>query len=273
MSWAKKLNPSDYYLKFIERNVRPDGRDINQSRKTSIKFGGISSANGSGSAKIGNTSMVAGITAQIGHPTELAPAEGDIDVHIHLTPLSSAHFVVGKQPEKAIALSSFIKRVIVSTEMVSLQDLCIEEGNCAWQLNIDVVCLDYDGNAEDTALLAIAAALRTVRLPKTVISEDGIVSITAELAAPLVVQHIPIPLSFGIFSSGTAQTSRTTKILVDPTSSEEAILTGLFTIIFNSNGKLCAVHKHGGPPITVQQLRSCMAHCTKRADSVIRLFS
>lgn len=97
MSWAKKLNPSDYYLKFIERNVRPDGRDINQARKTSIKFGGssfswllflwlsihktvggISSANGSGSAKIGNTSVVAGITAQVGHPTELAPAAGDI---------------------------------------------------------------------------------------------------------------------------------------------------------------------------------------------------
>ena len=40
--------------------------------------GGISTAYGSGSAKIGNTSVVAGITAQVGHPIESEPAAGDI---------------------------------------------------------------------------------------------------------------------------------------------------------------------------------------------------
>ena len=70
---------------------------------------------------------------------------------------------------------------VTSTEMVSLHDLCIEEGKSAWQLQIDVVCLDCDGNATDAALLAVTAALHTVRLPNTVISEEGLVSITAGL--------------------------------------------------------------------------------------------
>ena len=39
MSWARKLNPSEYYSKFVEKKVRPDGRDITQVRKTSVKFG------------------------------------------------------------------------------------------------------------------------------------------------------------------------------------------------------------------------------------------
>ena len=63
--------------------------------------------------------------------------------------------------------------------MVSLEDLCIEEGKCAWQLQIDIVCLDYDGNAGDVGLLATIAALRSVRLPNAIVSEEGVVSVTA----------------------------------------------------------------------------------------------
>ena len=61
----------------------------------------------------------------------------------------------------------------------------------------------------------------------------------SDLINPIVVRHIPIPVTFGQFCMGAAtQPSRESKIIVDPTSAEEAILAGFFTIILSSNGKV-----------------------------------
>lgn len=38
--------------------------------------------------------------------------------------------------------------------------LCISPGKSVWALYIDVVCINYDGNAFDAAVLAVMAALR-----------------------------------------------------------------------------------------------------------------
>ena len=41
-----------------------------------------------------------------------------------------------------------------STKVISLDDLCIEEGKSAWALRLDLVCLSYDGSVADAALVA-----------------------------------------------------------------------------------------------------------------------
>jgi exosome complex component RRP43 len=41
-----------------------------------------------------------------------------------------------------------------------LSALCIEPKKAAWVLYVDLVCINYDGNAFDASVLAIMAALR-----------------------------------------------------------------------------------------------------------------
>jgi exosome complex component RRP43 len=42
----------------------------------------------------------------------------------------------------------------------SLEELGLVEGESAWTLYADIVCLDYDGSVADACLLALVAALK-----------------------------------------------------------------------------------------------------------------
>jgi exosome complex component RRP43 len=44
--------------------------------------------------------------------------------------------------------------------MLPLNSLCIEPGKAAWVIYADIMCINYDGNITDAALLALVAALR-----------------------------------------------------------------------------------------------------------------
>lgn len=44
------------------------------------------------------------------------------------------------------------------------KSLVIAPGKAAWVIYIDVVCINYDGNAYDAAVLAVMAALRNSEL-------------------------------------------------------------------------------------------------------------
>ena len=48
-----------------------------------------------------------------------------------------------------------------SSKVVPLSELCIRPRKAVWALYIDVVCINYDGNAFDCAVLAVMAALRS----------------------------------------------------------------------------------------------------------------
>lgn len=48
----------------------------------------------------------------------------------------------------------------IRSKTIPLSSLLIAPGKAAWVLYIDVVCINYDGNAFDAAVLAVMAALR-----------------------------------------------------------------------------------------------------------------
>lgn len=48
-----------------------------------------------------------------------------------------------------------------------LTDLGIDDGSFAWKLCMDIVCLSFDGNLADAALIAAMGALMRLQLPGT----------------------------------------------------------------------------------------------------------
>lgn len=92
----KRLHPASYLSRFLSSGYRPDGRPILPSsssssqptasasaaddvwRQVSINTGSISTAHGSALVRMGDTTMVCGVKAEIGEPDTETPGEGFI---------------------------------------------------------------------------------------------------------------------------------------------------------------------------------------------------
>jgi exosome complex component RRP43 len=69
--------------------VRSDGRGLHVARRPALTTGSISSAVGSSMVKLGRTTVVAGVTATVAHPSPGILESGSLDVNIQVLPLIS----------------------------------------------------------------------------------------------------------------------------------------------------------------------------------------
>ncbi|KAI9146103.1 ribosomal protein S5 domain 2-type protein [Paraphysoderma sedebokerense] len=157
----KKLHPKEYYRKFISQQIRPDGRGLRRFRKVQIVTGSVSSAEGSAMVKMGNTSVMCGIKAEVSTPPVNSPDIGYFVPNIELSPLCSSKFRPGPPSDMAQTLSAELNEMITKSKVVNLENLCIEEGLASWVIYADIYCLNYDGNIFDACLIALLAALKS----------------------------------------------------------------------------------------------------------------
>lgn len=90
--------------------------------------------------------------------------------------------------------------------------LLISPGKAAWAVYIDVVCINYDGNAYDAAVLAVMAALKNsalqskptypARLPGAAWSDESMsVVCDPDTSYPLPLGRMPLSCTMGVFQS------------------------------------------------------------------------
>lgn len=229
-----------------------------------MNIGSISTADGSALVKIGNTTIICGIKAELANPTVDAPGKGYIVPNVDLPPLCSSRFRPGPPGEQAQAASQFIADVIESSEVIQTEDLCIERGKLCWVLYCDLMCLDYDGNLLDACIIALLAALRNTQLPE--------VSINTETCAPEVnfekrhglrIHKHPVGASFCIFDGSI--------LVVDPTAEEECLSTSQLTVVTDEEGRLCSLHKPGGTSLSEEKLQEYICRASVRQKEIQKL--
>ncbi|KAG1050568.1 hypothetical protein G6F42_029003 [Rhizopus arrhizus] len=71
-----RIQPHEYLKRFLDQKVRPDGRTLNEFRKTMITSGAISTANASAMVRLGGTTVVCGIKAAVCEPKIDVPNQG-----------------------------------------------------------------------------------------------------------------------------------------------------------------------------------------------------
>ncbi|PNF17952.1 Exosome complex component RRP43 [Cryptotermes secundus] len=259
----KSIHPVKYYRDFLAKGVRPDGRDMQKFRPVSINVDSIKTAEGSAIVKIGNTVVVCGIKAELAAPKAEEPNFGYLVPNVELPPLCSPRFCPGPPSDLAQVSSNFIAETLTSSGCVDLKDLCIAPEHLAWVLHCDLICLDHDGSLWDACVIALVAALRTVKLPHVsydVEAETTVVS--PEKRNKLQVHNTPVATTFAIFDDEI--------LLTDPTNEEESLSSGVMTIVVQG-GQLCSVHKPGGSPLTESQLQECINGAMKRAEYINKL--
>ncbi|WWC72340.1 uncharacterized protein I206_106302 [Kwoniella pini CBS 10737] len=234
----KKLHPSQYLSRFLNKGYRPDGRKIRDWRDVSINVGSITTAHGSSLIRMGDTTMVCGIKAEVAEPTAQSLNEGYVVPNIDLPALCSPNFKPGPPGDEAQTYSNWLNDLIVSSRTLPPSSLVISHGKAVWVIYIDVVCINYDGNAFDAAVLAVMAALQNTRLPKARYDEESGRTICSRTEMyPLQLGSIPLSCSFGIFDS--------THLLPDPTSYESPLLPTTISIALDEKNQACLIRQEG----------------------------
>ncbi|KAM3869245.1 exosome complex component RRP43 [Diretmus argenteus] len=260
----KTAEPLEYHRSFLKENCRPDGRELGEFRTTTLNIGSISTANGSALVKVGNTTVICGIKAELANPTVEAPSKGYIVPNVDLPPLCSSRFRPGAPGEQAQAASQFIADVIMSSDVIQTEDLCIERGKLCWVLYCDIMCLDYDGNLLDACVIALLAALKNTQLPEVAINtETHAPEVNLEKRNGLRIHKHPVGASFCVFDNSI--------LIVDPTAEEESLSTAQFTVVIDEEDRLCSVHKPGGTSLSGEKLQECISRATARHREIRKL--
>ncbi|KAF8492919.1 ribosomal protein S5 domain 2-type protein [Gautieria morchelliformis] len=257
----QRLHPRAYLERFLSEGIRPDGRDPGAWRGVSVNVGSISTAEGSALVRVGDTTIVCGVKAEIAEPELDRPEHGFLVPNIDLPAMCSPRFKPGPPGEEAQVLSDRLNNVLISLEVLSTASLCIHPGKAVWVLYVDATCLNYDGNAFDATLLAMIAALKNTKLPMAKFNEEtGRTTCSHSSSVPLDIRHLPLSASFGIFDSS--------HILADPASFEEPLLDAFITVILNEDGALNSIAQSGlatvGEKSSEEVVAGCVAEAKKR---------
>src|SRR3989344_3441385 len=211
------LNLREYISSILANGHRIDGRKLEEYRNPiEIKTGISKNAEGSASARIGETEVIAGVKIGVGEPFADSPDEGVLMVGVELLPLSSPEFESGPPGEQAREL--------------------------VWMIYLDIYTINDDGNLIDTCALAALAALKESVLP--VLKDDKVVfGEFTKTKLPLTKTAVTCTL-YKIDSY----------FLVDPSTKEEKACDARISICMTENDNICAVQKGGSKGVKIEEL-------------------
>ncbi|KAI5480988.1 exosome complex component RRP43 [Pseudohyphozyma bogoriensis] len=272
----RRLHPRPYLEKFLAEGVRPDGRPVGASAKegvwrdASVNLGSISTAPASALVRLGNTTVVCGITLEIAPPDITFPNQGFLVPNVDLPPLCSPLFKQGAPADESQVLATRLRDVLLASTVLPLSSLLIEPSKAAFVVYLDIVCLNYDGGVLDAAVLACVGALRQLVLPEATWDPDTLSTVCHPISSqhpgkPITLGPLPICVSFGIFNS---------HLLPDTTLFESDLCTSLVSVALSSasKGPLFNIYQAGAPLSSAggeaggrEQLKACIALARGRA--------
>ncbi|KAJ1279458.1 hypothetical protein BS78_04G158400 [Paspalum vaginatum] len=263
LRWRPTVNERDFIERALQSDLRIDGRNSFDFRTLKITFG---REDGTSEVRLGETHVMAYVTAQLVQPYRDRPNEGTLAIFTEFSPMADPAFEAGRPGESAIELGRVVDRGLRESRAVDMESLCVVAGKHVWSVRVDLHILDNGGNLIDAANIAALAALSTFRRPEcTVGGDDGQQVIVHDPEVrdplPLTIHHMPIAVTFAYFGEGNI-------VVVDPTYKEEAVMGGRMTATINSNGDVCAIQKAGGEGVMSGVIMQCLRIASVKAADI-----
>ncbi|WVZ62011.1 hypothetical protein U9M48_011809 [Paspalum notatum var. saurae] len=255
LRWRPTVNERDFIERVLQSDLRVDGRNSFDFRTLKITLG---REDGMSEVQLGETRVMAYVTAQLVQPYRDRPNEGTLAIFTEFSPMADPAFEAGHPGESAIELGR--------SRAVDMESLCVVAGKQVWSVRVDLHILDNGGNLIDAANIAALAALSTFRRPEcTVGGDDGQQVIVHDPEVrdpiPLTIHHMPIAVTFAYFGEGNI-------VVLDPTYKEEAVMGGRMTATINSNGDVCAIQKAGGEGVMSGVIMQCLRIASVKAADI-----
>lgn len=220
-------------------------------------------AEGSARVQIGETVVMVGVKLSIEKPYNDTPDEGGIMINAELLPLSNPEYESGPPGIKAIELARVIDRGIREAKALDMKKLCIEPGEKAWFVIIDIVTINDNGNLFDTSGLAVLAALKSARFP-VVDKETGAIDYKKKTDQPLPLTKEPLSVTVYQING---------QLLVDPTYKEEKAYEARLTVASDKKGIISALQKGGSGPLSVEEIGKMVDLALEKTNFLHQEFS
>jgi exosome complex component RRP42 len=254
------LIKKDFIRTLLKDGKREDGRGADDIRPLDIQVNYISRAQGSARVKLGKTQVVAGVKVQVEKPYDDTPNRGNFMTSAELNPMASPHFEPGPPRIEAIELARVTDRALRESGVIDFEALCIEPGQKAWAVFVDLEILDYDGNLFDACSIAGLAAVLSAKLP-AVCPKTKYVAYADGKDRPM-----PIRLENAAFSTTFVKIDG--KVLVDPHLHEELIAETRLTFGLDTNGNVRSAQKGGYGSWTVDEVKETRRKAHKLGSEV-----
>jgi len=226
----------------LKKGTRLDGRKLDEFRPITIEVGVSSTAEGSAVVTCGDTKVIAGLKLDVQKPYPDTQDQGVMMFGSELLPLSSPHFESGPPKIESIEVARVIDRGIREGKAMDTKKLCIREGELVWNVMVDVLPINYDGNLIDVGGMAALAALYNARMPK--LENDKVVS-GSKTDEHIPMKSMPVPVT--VIKIGES-------LLVDPTEDEYDCLDARLTVAVLDDNSLCAMQKGGNASLSAKDL-------------------
>ena len=128
----KFIDMDEHYQTYLleHENIRPDGRTFHQNRQIQIFKKLLQHSYGSSMVRFGNTTVICSVTGQLCRPSLKSPRSGFIQTVV-LLPRQQAWSNYGRRQQiinENSILNQHLLDVIHKSKLISLDDLCIDEG-------------------------------------------------------------------------------------------------------------------------------------------------
>lgn len=242
--------------KSLAKNIRLDGRRLDEFRPITLEYGISKNAEGSARVRIGETEVLAGVKMSIETPYPDVPEQGNLMVNAELLPMSSPEFETGPPDAESVELARIVDRGIRESRALDLKKLCIVPGSKVWGIAIDICTINHDGNLIDAASLAAVAAVKSARFPKY---EGEKINYKEMTDQPLPVAA-RAPVTVTVVKIGNS-------LLVDPSYEEEKFCDARLTVAI-SEGRICAMQKGGDAGLGFDEVDRMVALAMAKAEEV-----
>eukprot|EP00923_Selenidium_pygospionis_P012622 GHVN01021477.1.p1 GENE.GHVN01021477.1~~GHVN01021477.1.p1 ORF type:complete len:286 (-),score=62.36 GHVN01021477.1:275-1132(-) len=248
----------------VVQGFRGDGRGSLDCRPLSLDVGLIPSANGSSRVMSDGADIITCVKCTMGSPPVHSLDEGTVTLNVDC---AGSH-MVGLSKRGSEDISSFLSSIITSlclgAHVINYKQLCVEKGELAWHVSIDVIVLMSGGNLIDMISLGVKAALLDTKLPLIELmdeeNEEGESKLLFEVdereeeAQHFPCSNVPVCVSVGLICG---------RCVLDMSAEEEKCSDACVTVAVNESGNAVGVHRAGRRPIEMGALLTI----TKSAES------
>ncbi len=247
-----------HMLKMLSKNMRFDGRKLDEFREIKVEYGVSKNAEGSARILIGETEVIAGVKMSVEKPFGDTPDEGILMIGTELLPIASPEFESGPPDIKSVEISRVVDRGIREAKAIDVKQLCIAKGEKAWAISVDICTINDAGNLLDASSLAAIAALKDTKFPEFDGAKVDYKKLTGKnlpmLKMPVEVTVIKIGGNF----------------IVDPTIEEEAEIDARLTVAFSGDGRLSALQKGGDASLTIEEIDEMIKIAERKSAELIK---
>lgn len=207
------------------------------------------------------------VTAEIVKPKDQRPFEGTFYINCEFNGLAGLNFEnykVGNNSDE-FYYGRLIESMILRSNALDLEQLCIVAGLKVWNIRVDVHVLEFDGGFLELASIGCMTALLHYRRPDVTVRNEKVTihSFDEKEGVKLGVLHIPIALQFNLFplketaeiiKTNTSSDNNNELVVLDCTLKEDLLKDGEFIIALNKNREIVQLNKPGGIPISASKI-------------------